>query len=67
MVLHPISTVEVIETMPPLELSLLLRLLEPREDEGGRKEKNGNSRKIRSRVRQFITASFSRFLFPPAL
>ena len=49
--------------MPPPELSLLLRLLELREDEEGRKEKNGESRKIRIRARQFITASFS---FPPS-
>ena len=58
MVLHPISTVEVIETMPPPELSLLLRLLEPREDEGEKKRME-----IRGKyARAFANLSLPRFL-----
>ena len=58
MVLHPISTVEVIETMPPLELSLLLRLLEPRVEEGEKKRME-----IRGKyARAFANLSLPRFL-----
>ena len=63
LVLYPISSVEVIETVPPPELSLLLRLQEPREEEDEKKRMEIRG-KYCARVRQFITASFS---FPPSV
>ena len=65
MVLHPISTVEVIETVPPPELSLLLRLLEPREDEGEKKRMEIRGKYARALpIYHCLVFSFS---FPPCV